>query len=301
MRHSLYFRLSAICFATSIIVCMFAISARQASAETKEETKFFVVGVGPGDPDLITLRGLETIKKADVIVCTRTPQTSKHRLGTYFAFEEKFAPYIEDKTLVHTDWFLGRYYGKPSSDFEGDERRKYEEITANRNKVVAELRQALEAGKVVVVLSKGDPLIYGPHAWYLDEFQDVQPVVVPGLSSFNAANAALGRNVTAGKQTRSVILTAGFSSQGNTDSVEELSTHRCTMVAFTMGTEFEEFVSRVSAHYPPDTPIAVVMYAGYADKETVVQGTLNNILSRVNGNDLPFEYLVYVGSFLAGE
>ena len=293
-------------FPTTMVVLAFVASIfvgvnGNAFAETKKTCTFFVVGVGPGDPDLITLRGLKVIETADVIVCTRTPETSKHRLGSYFAFEEKFAPYMKGKELVHTDWFLGRYYGAESSELEEEERRKCDEITAKRNEVIASLRQALKAGKTVAVLSKGDPLIYGPHAWYLKEFEDVGPVVVPGLSSFNAANAALKTNVTAGQNTRSVILTAGYGSPEIADSIEKLSVHGCTMVAFTMGTEFDDFVRRVSAHYPLDTPVAVVMHAGYADKEAVINGTLGTISDKIKGDDLPFEYLVYVGSFLAQE
>ncbi len=267
-------------------------------ADTRATPKFYLVGVGPGDPDLITLRGLNVVKEADVIVCTKTPETSKHKLGAYFAFEEKFAPYIEGKELVHTDWFLGRYYGNDPSELQGEERRKCDEIARTRNDVIAQLRRAVKEGKTVAVLSKGDPLIYGPHAWYLEEFEDVDPVVVPGLSSFNAANAALARGVTAGEHTRSVILTAGYNSPGTTDSIEKLSALRCTMVLFTMGTQFPECVKELSVNYPPETPVAVVKHAGYMGKEEVIQGTLGTIVGQLGSENLPFEYLVYVGDFL---
>jgi len=269
-----------------------------AFADTRGAPKFYLVGVGPGDPDLITLRGLRVVNEADLIVCTKTPHTSKHKLGAYFAFEEKFAPYLEGKELIQTDWFLGRYYGKAPSEFQGEERRKCEEIDRKRNEVIAKLRQAIKAGKTVAVLSKGDPLIYGPHAWYLEEFEDVKPVVVPGLSSFNAANAALRKGITTSEHTKSVILTAGYHSPGKTDTVERLSTHRCTMVVFTMGTEFEEFIKEVSIHYPPETPVAIVKHAGYVEKEEVIQGTLGTIVDQIGSEKLPFEYLIYVGDFL---
>ena len=269
-----------------------------AFAATKGASKFYVVGVGPGDPDLITLRGLSVVKEADLIVCTKTPQTSKQKLGAYFAFEEKFAPHLEGKELVHTDWFLGRHYGKDPSELQGEERRKCEEIARKRNEVIARLRRAAEEGKTVAVLSKGDPLIYGPHAWYLEEFEDLDPIVVPGLSSFNAANAALRRGVTSGQRTKSVILTAGYNSPGNTDTIEKLSAHGCTMVLFTMGTEFPECVRELRINYPAETPVAIVTHAGYADKEEVIQGTLGTILDTIGGETLPFEYLIYVGDFL---
>jgi len=268
-------------------------------AGTEKATKFYLVGVGPGDPDLITLRAVRVIKEADLIVCTKTPETPKQKLGAYFSFEEKFAPYIEGKELVQVDWFLGRYRGKDPSELQGEERRKCDEISRKRNEVIAKLRQAIEAGKTVAVLSKGDPLIYGPHAWYLEEFEDLKPVVVPGLSCFNAANAVLGVGITASEHTKSVILTAGYRSPGKTDTVEKLSVHRCTMVVFTMGTEFPECIKELSVNYPAETPVAIVKHAGYAQNEEVIHGTLGTILDQVGSEKLPFEYLIYVGDFLA--
>ena len=273
-------------------------AAGDAAAETKDATRFYLVGVGPGDPDLITVRALRAIDRADVIVCTRTPQSHQKGLEEYFAFEKKFSTDLKGKELVYADWFLTRYYGQDPEKLPEAKRRECEEIATQRNEVIATLRRALDEGKTIAVLSKGDPLIYGPHAWYVKEFQDVNPVVIPGLSAFNAANAALKTNVTAGEHTRSVILTAGYGSSETTDSLEKLSAHGCTLVAFTMGTDFTKFVERVSAHYPPETPIAVVSYAGYMGKENVVQATLGTVLGRIDSENLPFEYLIYVGSFL---
>jgi precorrin-4 methylase len=130
------------------------------------------------------------------------------------------------------------------------------------------------------------------------EFEDLKPVVIPGLSSFNAANAALGRAVTTAKHTKSVILTRGDFGE-ETDTIERLGVHRATMVLFTMRTKFEESIKKFSVNYPPETPVAVVKYAGHADKEEVIRATLGTIFDRVHGDDLPFPYLVYVGDFLS--
>lgn len=152
-------------------------------------------------------------------------------------------------------------------------------------------------GGMAAVLDSGDPMIYGPFDWCLEEFEDLDPVVVPGVSCFNAANAALRKGVTSGEHTKSVILTSA-DWPGKTDTIEKMSVHGCTMVLFTMTAPLEDFLAKLSLHYPPDTPVAVVTHAGYAEKEQVIQATLGTIRDRIGNEELPFEYLIYVGDFL---
>jgi precorrin-4/cobalt-precorrin-4 C11-methyltransferase len=70
------------------------------------------------------------------------------------------------------------------------------------------------------------------------------------------------------------------------------------MVIFTMHTIFKNLVEKLKTHYPPQTPIAVVVYAGYKEKERVIKGRLNTILELVGEEKFPFEHLVYVGDFM---
>jgi precorrin-4 methylase len=254
------------------------------AAEGRATTRFFLVGVGPGDADLITLRAIETIKKADLVFCS--PGTG-----------EKFSQYLEGKELVHGYWRLFPYYGQDPSELEGEERRQCEEIAGKRNEFIAMVRRGISQGRTVAIVDSGDPLIYGPWAWCLEEFEDLRPVVVPGVSCFNAANAALARGITTSDHTKSVILTAA-DWPGKTDTIDKLSVHQTTMVLFTMRTEFKEFIDKLSVNYPPETPVAVVKQAGYAGKEEVIQATLGTIIDRIGQERLPFEYLIYVGDFL---
>lgn len=253
-------------------------------ADAKEAPKFYLAGVGPGDPDLITLRAVNVIEKADLLFC------SERRAKT-------FADYLKGKEVVYGYWRLFPYYGHDPSEYEGQERRKCEEITRKRNEFIARVRQAIGQGKTVAVLDGGDPLIYGPCAWCLEEFEDLKPVVVPGVSCFNAANAALRRGITTSENTKSVILTAA-DWPGKTDTIDKLSVHHSTMVLFTMKTDFQEFIDKLSVNYPPETPVAIVKYAGYPDKEEVIEGTLGTITAQIAGQRLPFEYMIYVGDFL---
>jgi len=247
-------------------------------------TRLYLVGVGPGDPDLITLRAIGAIKQSDLIFCTD-------------GIESKFASYLQGKEVITGYWRLFSYYGRDPSQLNEPERREAEQIAGRREQFIAKVRHAAANGKTIAVLDHGDPLIYGPWAWCLEEFEDLHPVVVPGLSSFNAANAALGKGITTSQRTKSVILTA-TDWPGKTDTIERLSAHGSTMVLFTMRAEFPDFIKKLAVNYPPETPLAIVKYAGYQGKQEVIQGTLGTILTQVGQEQLPFEYLIYVGEFL---
>jgi len=254
------------------------------TAATDKPTRFYLVGMGPGDPDLITVRATRVLREVDVVFCSQ-------------ALKEKSAVYLKGKQVANVSWRLFQYYGKDPRELEGEERRRCEEIAHLRDRFIGEVRRAILQGRTVAVLDRGDPLIYGPFAWCLEEFRDLKPQVVAGLSCFNAANAALRRGITTSEHTKSVILTA-TDWPGKTDTIDKLSAHRCTMVLFTMKAEFKEFIDKLSVNYPPQTPVAVVKRAGYLDKEEVLEGTLGTIADQVGEEKLPFEYLIYVGDFL---
>ncbi len=266
-------------------VCVFQCSSLIGHEEEKEPTRFYLVGVGPGDPDLITLRALKTIHKSDIVFCMES-------------IEKKFQEHLDGKQVIHGYWRLFPYYGVDPSTLEGEERQRCETYHRKRREFAKLVRDAVTQGKTVAVLDSGDPLIYGPSAWCLEEFEDLDPEVVPGLSCFNAANAALCRGITTSDRTKSVILTAADWA-GKTDTIDQLSTHRATMALFTMKTEFAEFIEKLLVNYPPETPVAIVKHAGYTDKEEVITGRLGTIRQEVKQEDLPFEYMIYVGDFLA--
>jgi precorrin-4 methylase len=244
--------------------------------------KFYLVGMGPGDADLATLRAVHVIKSADIVFASQKLQ-------------ERYASLLAGKKVVDGYGRLFPFYGKKCVEASEAEKRSErmgcEQYHQKQIEFAAMVRAAVANGKTVAMLDSGDPLVYGPCAWVLSELRDLDTEAVPGLSCFNAANAALRVGVTEGKNAHSVILASGW-------SVEEMAVHQSTMVLFTMKTEFKKFIDSLSKHYPPDTPVAIVSSAGYAEKEKVLHGTLGSILNQVGENRLPFEYLLYVGDFL---
>gem|GEM_PF-220764 len=245
--------------------------------------RFYLVGMGPGDADLATLRATEVIKKADLIFASGKLQ---HR----------YAALLAGKKVLDGYGRLFPFYGKACAQVtpaeRANERMSCEAYHQKQAEFEFLVRQAVAEGQTVAMLDSGDPLIYGPCAWSLTALRDLAIEVVPGLSCFNAANAALRAGVTEGRNSHSVLLASGW-------SVEEMAVHQSTMVIFTMRKEFKHFIDQLSKHYPADTPVAIVSSAGYAAKEKVLQGTLGGILHQLGPEKQPFEYLLYVGDFLA--
>jgi precorrin-4 methylase len=244
--------------------------------------KFYLVGIGPGDSDLATLRAMKVIEKADLIFAGNR-------------IKDRFVPLLEGKKVLEDYGRVFPFYGKDCSKVTIEEKAKEqmscEEYQQKQREFASMVREAVSQGKTVAMLDNGDPLIYGPCSWSLLELSDLETEVVPGLSALNAANAALGKNVTSGGTANSVILASGW-------SVEEMAVHQATMVLFTMRTEFKKFIDSLSKHYSPETPIALVISAGYAEKEKVMYSTLGTVMDQLGEDKLPFEYLLYVGDFL---
>ncbi len=284
---SSYWLASVLAWLGAVSVWGFAFASAGLADEvpTQTEPSFYLVGVGPGDADLITVRALRVIGQADMIFCSGRIQ-------------ERFASALEGKEIFTNYWRLFPYYGQDLADLEGEQREEAERLAQQRDSFVAEVRRAVSEGKTVAILDSGDPLIYGPWAWCLEEFEDLRPVVVPGVSAFNAGNAALGRGITTSEQTKSVILSAA-DWPGKTDTIERLAAHQATMVLFTMRAEFEDFIDKLSTQYPPETPVAIVKFAGYREREEVIQGVLGTIVEELGDERLPFEYMIYVGQFLS--
>ena len=264
----------------------------QGQAMAGEKARLYLVSTGPGDADLITVRGMKAIADADLIVCSKRAR-------------EKFASYLRGKEIFDTSRFYkhSRKNYKDLTEEELEKRRK--ESRKRRNKIAKAVRQAIKKGKTAAILQGADPFIYQGGGRACEQYADLNPVVIPGLSSFNVANAALGRTVTSGEDTHSVILTMPEWSKrkkgsAHMDTIESLATHRATMAIF-MNRDLKNLMARLSTYYPPQTPIGIVVYAGYKEKERVIRGTIETIVDKVGDEKLPFEHLIYVGNFLTNQ
>ena len=297
--------------AVLIVLLLFSVGVSPAmgqeaiEADMQKAGKLYLVGLGVGDMDNMTIRARNTIAEADIIFAMK-------------GVRKRYAPLFEGKEVYEAGHGLfgmghpnakkdGKGESKHAGSGDADKRNMKrhfsspEEMKQQQEKNRTIIREAVAAGKIVAVIDSGDPTIYGPQVCYLHEFADLSPQVIPGLSSFNAANAALQRDVTKGLHSSSVVLTAARGAhQGyhGSDSLAKLAESRSTMVFFTMGMKLDEVVDTLKKSYPGDTPMAIVFHAGDSKNESVMRATIDTLLEKTEGRDLPFEHLIYVGDFL---
>ena len=219
MQTSDYFKQNGWVFIFIVLAGIFLFS--QTSIAAAGKTQLYLVSVGNGDPDNITLRAVNTIKDADIIFCADRTR-------------DKFPILLQGKEIHDPGFGIFAVYGKTPEEGRKGKRFNYDEKMAQFAEISKIIRQGIQNGKTVAVLDSGDPTIYGPNMWYMEAFEDLNPEIVTGVSCFNAANAALKKGVTSGIKAHSVILTASFGREDykGPDSIENLAKNQATMAFF---------------------------------------------------------------------
>ena len=153
--------------------------------------KLFGVGVGPGDPELITVKAVRVIKEADVIF------TAASTKNTYSLAVEIASPYIADSVRVE----------KLSFPMTKDVKEVEAAWINNAKQIARELKQ----GKNAVFLTLGDPTTYSTFGYILKKMDCIMPdaniETIPGITSFHAASARLNRILVEGEE--SLLVTSG--------------------------------------------------------------------------------------------
>ena len=225
----------------------------------------YFVGAGAGDPELLTLKGKRLIDHADTLIYAGS--------------------------LVNPEVLAGR---KPSS-------KVYDSAGMTLEEVLAVMKETEQAGGTTVRVHTGDASIYGAIREQLDALDKlgIAHEVVPGVSSFLAAAAAMQKEYTLPEVTQTVILTRmeGRTPVPERERIEELAKHRATMVIFLSVGRIAELAERLKTAYPETTPVAVVYKASWPD-ETSVTGTLADIAEKVQAAGITKTALVTIGDFL---
>ncbi len=270
-----------------LLVLVVLLVALPATAATNYGTgKFCIVGMGTA-PDLITVRGAQVVKDADIILLEEPSE------------RDYWQSFIGDKEV----WFCphGSRVGfglDPKNVKDPDMRAIIEKNAKTRQDTVDKIQQAVQAGKTVAALEGGDPMVYGT-TFYLELLpQDFPSEIVPGVGAFNACSAAVKWSPTFGRDTNSVIITMG-DLPGRTDTNEKLMATQTSLVIFGMAVKFPTLFEQLQRHYPPNTPVAVVSFAGDREKQQVVRSTVSRFLTDVDYKKFPADsWTLMVGKFL---
>ncbi|NYT01953.1 MAG: precorrin-4 C(11)-methyltransferase [Methanosarcinales archaeon] len=218
--------------------------------------KVYFVGAGPGDRELITVKGARLLEEADLVVYAGS-------LVNPELWQELRAEKVDSNHL------------------------SLEETTRI-------MMEALAQGKKVVRLHSGDPALYGAILEQMKplEEQGVEVEVVPGVSSLFATAAALKTQLTLKGVSESLIVTRPAGTTLEEDERTSLARHGTTMAVFLGVDRIREVVQALDR--PSDTPVAVVYHASWPDQK-IVTGTLEDISSRVEEAGITRSALILVG------
>lgn len=229
----------------------------------------YLIGAGPGDPGLITLKGLELLKQSDVVIYDR--------LASY-----QLLDYLR-KDCVKI------YVGKRA----GHHSKTQDEI----NQIIVENAHNYET---VVRLKGGDPFVFGRGGEEIVELQkyNIPFEVIPGVTSAIAVPASVGIPVTHRGLSQSFhVITGHTKSTGNTltDNYEVLAKLDGTLI-FLMGlTNLNQITTKLIQNgKDKNTPVAVISN-GTMNKEKTVRGTLSNIASKVQEEQIKSPGIIVVG------
>ena len=227
------------------------------------------VGAGPGETDLITLKGYKLLSEADVVIYAGS--------------------------LINTDLLN---YCKDGAE-------KYDSAKMTLDDIVDRMEESVKNDKSVVRLQTGDFSIYGSIREQIEEMKKrgIKYQCVPGVSSFLGAASSMGVEYTVPEVAQSVIITrmAGRTPVPEGESLKSLAQHQTSMVIFLSVQVIKKVVKQLEeGGYPTDTPAAVIYKATWPD-EKVVRGTLADIAEKVHDADIRRTALIMVGKFLGDE
>jgi len=225
------------------------------------------IGAGPGAPDLITVRGLRLIERCPVCL---------------------YAGSLVPAEVVAA--------APPGA-------RVLDTAPMTLDEIVAEMAEAVAAGKEVARVHSGDPSLYGAIAEQIRCLKalGIAYDVTPGVPAFAAAAAALGRELTIPEVSQTVILTRTAMKSSAMPEGENLATlarSRATLVIHLSVRNLLEIERQLSPFYGPDCPVIVAYRVGWRD-EAFVFGTLQTIRDKVRAAKITRTALVLVGPALA--
>lgn len=221
-----------------------------------------IVGAGPGDPELISLRGRRMLERADLIL---------------------YAGSLVPKALTEC--------AKPGATV-----RSSADLTLEEQFRL--MKTFYDRGLFIVRLHTGDPCIYGAieeQMSYFDQY-GMDYHITPGISSFQAAAAALRSQFTIPEKVQTIILTRG---EGRTpmperEQLHKLAQSQSTMCIYLSASIVDQVQAELLQAYPPTTPVAACYKLTWKE-ERIYRGELKDLAKIVKENKLTLTTLIVVG------
>jgi precorrin-4/cobalt-precorrin-4 C11-methyltransferase len=226
-------------------------------------SKVYFIGAGPGDPELITIKGRKILDSADVII---------------------YAGSLVNAELL-----------------KGIKAEVYNSASMTLDETTEITRRSVEAGKKVVRLHTGDTSFYSAISEQIERLRElnIEYEVIPGVSSAMAGAAILGQELTIPEISQTVIFTRieGRTPVPESEKLSELAKHKATMVLFLSVGMVEKVRDELLQGYPEDTPVIVIEKASWPEQR-VIRGAIKNLDSLVRDAGIKKTALIYVGESL---
>ncbi len=226
----------------------------------------YFIGAGPGDPELLTIKASNIIKRADVII------------------------YAD--SLINPEVCASARKGAEI----------YPSASLSLEEITGIIENSVQQGKTVARLQSGDPSLYGAiqeQMAVLDE-KGIEYEIIPGVSSLLAAAATLNTELTIPELSQTVIITRleGRTPVPASENLKSLAQHQSSMAIFLSISLISEVVAALlEGGYSADTPVAVVYRASWPD-EVILRTPLKSLVERVKASGIRKQALILVGAFL---
>ncbi len=231
--------------------------------------KLVFIGAGPGDPELITIKGKKMLEKADVVIYAGS--------------------------LLNPEYLK---YCKKGVEL-------YDSAKMSLPEMLKVIVAGVKAGKQVVRLHDGDPSFYGAIQEVMTALdkEGIKYFRIPGVSCLQGGAAALNRELTLPNISQTVIITRpeGRTPVPEAESIRKLASHQATMVIFLGTPHIARVVEELQrGGYKKDTPTQVVYKATWPEQK-IVKGTLADIVEKVKAAGITETALIFVGNVLNPE
>lgn len=225
--------------------------------------KIHIVGAGPGDPDLVTVKGLRIIQQADVIL---------------------YADSLVNVELINK--------AKEGAEV-------IETAGMHLKEMIAVMIERVKSGKKVVRVHTGDASVYGAIMEQIALLKEagIEVEIIPGVSSVFASAAAAGAELTIPDLTQTVILTRteGRTPMPPREKLKDLAMHQCTIALFLSATLTKKIVKEfLAAGWSKETPVVVVYRASWPD-EKIIRTSISQLEQAMSVHGIRKQAMILAG------